>query len=101
VKKRRRRSKARYEPLAATSADTAGNRPYLLMTVAMIREPQQQKVVEVAFSESARFYTVLRANPKFESILAELRDAKKEHRAVRVLLDAPQSNTISDVDRWA
>jgi hypothetical protein len=69
------------------------------MTVAMIREPERQQTVEVAFSESARFYTVFRANPKFESILAELRSAKEQHRPVRVLLDSPQGNTISDVDR--
>jgi hypothetical protein len=66
--------------------------------VALIREPKQLNAVEVGFSESARFYLLLRANPKFENILTELRDAKEKHRPVRVLMESPESNTISDVD---
>jgi len=67
------------------------------MTVALIREPKQLNDVEVAFSESARFYRLLRANPKFEDILTELREAKEKQRPVRVLMESPESNTINDV----
>ena len=68
------------------------------MTVALIREPKPLNDVEVAFSESARFYRLLRANPKFEDILTELREAKEKQCPVRVLLESPESNTIDDVD---
>ena len=74
---------------------------YRVMTVALIRDPKQSNAVEVAFSESARFYRLLRANPKFENILTELREAKEKQRPVRVLMESLESNTINDVDaRW-
>jgi len=44
---------------------------------------------------------LLRANPKFENILTELREAKEKQRPVRVLMESLESNTINDVDaRW-
>ena len=67
------------------------------MTVALIRERQDSEDVEVAFSESARFYRVLRQNPKFEDIIRELREAKKHQRPVRALLDFPGGDVIEDV----
>jgi len=67
------------------------------MTVALIRDPKQSNAVEVAFSESARFYRLRRTNPKFEGILAQLREAKETHRPVRVLTESPASDTINDV----
>ena len=68
------------------------------MTVAVIREPNEVDAVEVAFSESARFYRLLRPNPAFERILRELRGAKEAKRPVRVLTDSPQGNIIEDVE---
>ena len=70
---------------------------YREMTVALIRERQDSEDVEVAFSESARFYRVLRQNPKFEDIIRELREAKKHQRPLRVLLDFPDGDVIEDV----
>ena len=70
---------------------------YREMTVALIRERQDSEDVEAAFSESARFYRVLRQNPKFEDIVHELREARKQQRPVRVLLDFPNGDVIEDV----
>lgn len=68
------------------------------MTVALIREPEGEEAVEVAFSESARFYRLLRVNPNFETIRATLREAKQKKRPVRVMMESPQSNVIVDVE---
>ena len=98
---KRRRSKPREqhkEPAGTVKPDTARKREYRVMTVALIREPKQLNDVEVAFSESARFYRLLRANPKFEDILTELREAKEKQRPVRVLIESMDSNIIEDVD---
>jgi hypothetical protein len=92
VKKRRPKPKGRHKPASA------GKREGCVMTVALIREPKQLNAVEVAFSESARFYRLLRANPKFENILTKLREAKEKQRSVRVLMESPEGNTINDVD---
>ena len=67
-----------------------------IMTVALIREPKEADAVEVAFSESARFYKLLRKNPEFERIARELHEAKDTRRAVRVMIEPPQSNVIVD-----
>jgi len=74
-----------------------GRRVYREMTVVLIREPDAAGAVEVAFSESARFYSLSRQNPRFESILRQLREAKVEKRVVRVLLDFPEGDVIEDV----
>lgn len=66
------------------------------MTVALIREHRDADDVEVAFSESARFYRLSRQNPKFEEILRQLREARNSQRAVRVLLDVPHGDVIED-----
>ena len=97
VKRRRSKPKGQHNP-ASTIKPNVAKREYRVMTVALIREPKQLNDVEVAFSESARFYRLLRANPKFEDILTELREAKEKQRPVRVLLESPESNTIDDVD---
>jgi hypothetical protein len=68
------------------------------MTVALIREPAELDAVEVAFSESARFYRLLRANPRFKKNLAALHEAKEKRRPVRVRMESPQSNAIRDVN---
>lgn len=75
-----------------------GEGEFRVMTVALIREPAQLDAVEVAFSESARFYRLLRAHPKFVGILTALRAAKEKRRPVRVRMEAPQSDTIRDVE---
>ncbi len=69
---------------------------YRVMTVALIREPAGVEMVEVAFSESARFYRLLRANPEFKRILAVLREAKEKKRAVLVAMEPPQGAVIVD-----
>jgi len=66
------------------------------MTVVLIRDQADADAVEVAFSESARFYRLLRENPKFEEILRRLREAKNQQRAVRVVLDSPNGEIIED-----
>jgi len=69
---------------------------YREMTVALIRDRKDADAVEVAFSESARFYKVLRQNPKFEKILEHLRGAKEKKDSVRVLADFPEGDVIED-----
>ena len=98
VKRRRSKPKEPHKPAARVKRDAAEKREYRVMTVALIREPRQLNDVEVAFSESARFYRLLRANPNFENILTQLREAKEKQRPVRVLMESPESNTIDDVD---
>jgi hypothetical protein len=72
-------------------------RVYREMTVALVRDHQDAAAVEVAFSESARFYKLSRQNPKFENILRQLRDAKGKNRVVRVLVNFPEGDVIEDV----
>ena len=98
VKRRRSKPKEQHKPAARVKRDAAGKREYRVMTVALIREPAQLDAVEVAFSESARFYRLLRANPRFEKNLAALREAKEKRRTVHVRMEAAQSNTIRDVN---
>jgi uncharacterized protein YjiS (DUF1127 family) len=79
----------------------AGRRVYREMTVALIRDRQDAGSVQVAFSESARFYRLSRQNPKFAHILQLLREAHEKKRAVRVLLDIPEGEVIEDVEPTA
>lgn len=76
---------------------TIGGQEYRVMTVALIREPEKADAVEVAFSESARFYKLLRTHSEFARVLRELRAAKDTKRPVRVMMETPQSNVILDV----
>jgi hypothetical protein len=74
------------------------NAPYSeKMTPARMLEPEASEAVEVAFLESARFYRLSKEHPAFERILAALRDALKNGRAVEVRLASITSNTIEDV----
>lgn len=82
---------------ATVESAARGKQEYRVMTVALIRDPKETQEVEVAFSESARFYRLLRANPEFESILTALREAKEKKRPVRVKMEIPQSNVIADI----
>ena len=66
------------------------------MTVALVREPEGVDMVEVAFSESARFYRLLKVNPEFQRILTALREAKENKRPVFVMTESPQGNMIVD-----
>lgn len=70
-------------------------RVYRVMTVALIRE--QREAVEVAFSESARFYVLWRKHPEFARILLQVREAKAKNRPISVLVDYPEGNIIYDV----
>ena len=74
---------------------------YREMTVALIRDHKDAGAVEVAFSESARFYKLSRQNPKFEDILRQLREAKDNKRALRVLVDFPEGDVIEDAQSSA
>jgi len=95
---KRRKPKATEQHTQAVAAKPGAGGEYRVMTVALIREPAQLDAVEVAFSESARFYRLLRANPRFEKNLAALREAKEKRRTVHVRMEAAQSNTIRDVN---
>jgi hypothetical protein len=74
-----------------------GKRVYRNMTVALIRDQPGADTVEVAFSESARFYTLSRTHPDHARILRELREARENRSAVRVLVDDPEGDVIKDV----
>ena len=74
----------------------AAGQGYRVMTVALIREPEEADAVEVAFSESARFYRLLRTHSEFERVLRELRAAKDTKGPVHVMMESPQSNVIVD-----
>ncbi len=63
--------------------------------MALIRHRKDR--VEVAFSESARFYQLARENPNFEEILRHLRQAGEKKRTVRGLVDFPNGDEIRDV----
>jgi len=63
------------------------------MTVASIRESPGAHSVRVAFLESARFYELPRSHPRFESLLALLR----EGRVVKVRLASVGSGVIEDI----
>jgi hypothetical protein len=73
-------------------------RVYREMTVALIRDRKGTDAVEVAFSESARFYTLSRQHPEFARILRQLGEAKEKKSALRVLADFPEGDEIKDVE---
>jgi hypothetical protein len=72
-------------------------RGYREMTVALIRDRKEADAVEVAFSESARYYRLPRRNPEFPRILQQLRKARETSQPVRVLADFPDGEDIEDV----
>ena len=68
------------------------------MTVANLRDTGSgDDVVVVTFLESARFYRLSKAHPRFGELLAALRSSLAEARAVRVRLADPTSDVIEDV----
>ena len=68
------------------------------MTVANLRDAGSgDDVVVVTFLESARFYRLSKAHPRFGELLAALRSSLAEARAVRVRLADPTSDVIEDV----
>jgi hypothetical protein len=74
------------------------NAPYTRnMTAVRILEPAGSVQVEVAFLESAQFYRLSKENPAFAEILAALREAMNEGRAVEVRLASITSNIIEDI----
>lgn len=68
------------------------------MTVASIRDRPEAESVKVTFLESARFYDLPRSHPSFERILGQLRQAKEQGRAVKILLSSLESGVIQDVE---
>jgi hypothetical protein len=66
------------------------------MTVAHVREQTGADAVEVMFLESARFYRLLRTNPKFDIILAQLRAANAEQRSLQITLTRPEGEIIAE-----
>lgn len=75
-----------------------GDPVYREMTVASIRERQGTDSIRVAFLESARFYELPRSHPGFDRILAGLREAKEQGRALKVRLPSLDSGIIEDVE---
>ena len=68
------------------------------MTVARIRERPGADSVDVMFLESARVYRLVRSHPRFDHILASLRDALARRRPLTVRLPALDSGDIDDVE---
>jgi hypothetical protein len=66
------------------------------MTVAQLRD-RGEGPVDVAFFESARFYTLSRDHPGFEDALALLRDAMKGKRPLVIGLASEASGEIVGV----
>ena len=83
--------------MSESGSKRRGNQVYREMTVALIRDQKSAGAVEIAFSESARFYTLSRQHAEFARILQQLRAAKEEKSAVRVLVDFPEGDEIKDV----
>lgn len=75
-----------------------GKGAYREMTVALIRDRKGTDAVEVAFSESARFYKLPRKNPEFARILGGLQKAWERKLVVRVMLAVPEGDVIEDVE---
>ena len=65
------------------------------LTVARVRDEADH--AEVIFLESARFYRLPKADPRFDSLLALLRRALEEQRPVRVEQASADSDLIADV----
>ena len=83
--------------MAESEADARRKRIYREMTVADIREPRRGEDVEVTFLESARFYKLHRANPKYDEALNLLRRAMTEGRALKVGLASLDSDIIEEI----
>jgi hypothetical protein len=54
------------------------------VTVAHVREKEGADYIEVVFLESARFYKVLKENPRYNECLRLLRDAMVRKRVLKV-----------------
>jgi len=67
------------------------------LTVAQIRSREGADHVQVLFLESARFYRLLREQPRFDELLERLREAELERRPVSVGLASLDSDVIEDV----
>jgi hypothetical protein len=80
--------------MSGTDPEAGPKHVYRVMTVALIRE--QREAVEVAFSESARFYVLWRRHPEFVTLLLRLREAKNKSKPISVLIDYPEGNIIYD-----
>ena len=66
------------------------------LTVAHIRESPGAHV-EVVFLESARFYKLPRAHPRFDELIERLRRGLAGHHPVRVRVTSPHGDVIDDV----
>ena len=67
------------------------------MTVAHINDRRGAESVRVVFLESARFYKLPKAHPRFDKILGQVRDALATRRVVKVRLASPESDVIEDI----
>jgi hypothetical protein len=83
------------------AAAAAGGPGARTLTVARVRDARggggNDGDVEVLFLESARFYHVRRSNPRFENVLAVLREAIPAGRPLRVRFASPGGDVIEDV----
>lgn len=80
-----------------SDSERQGKRFYREMTVAHIREPEGADYLEVVFLESARFYRLLRQNPKYDEIVRLLRDAMAKGRVLKVRCASLDSDVIEEV----
>ncbi len=80
-----------------SDSEKQGKRFYREMTVAHIREPEGADYLEVVFLESARFYRLLRQNPKYDEIVRLLRDAMAKGRVLKVRCASLDSDVIEEV----
>lgn len=67
------------------------------MTVVNIRKRNEEDYVEVVFLESARFFKLLKSNPKYEKTLRSLQDAMHNQQVLTVQLATPNSDVIDEV----
>ena len=67
------------------------------LTVAHIRESPGADVVVVVFLESARFYALPRAHPRFDELIQRLRRAMAGQHRVSVRVTVPNGDVIDDV----
>jgi len=67
-------------------------------TMTPVRVVAKDREAEVIFLESAQFYHLPSSNPKFDSLMAVLRDAVESGNTVEVTTRVIESNVIEAVE---
>lgn len=83
--------------MSQVDRNNLGRHHHRQMTVAHIREQNEDDFLEVVFLESARFYRLSRKHRAFDSIVQRLREAMKSGRKLDIALAAPDSDLIEEV----